>query len=587
MFKGLQWKVVMIFVSVVIAIMTVAGTFMFFSVTNSYYELFADEMDSVFTESLLEQMKTGAAAGEDYVKQVLSAYTARIGIDSYRNYYILEAQSGQVIDSSAVPGDSFSMHTPNMIMALSGQVGREVNPRASVMDYAVPVQGDGFFYVIYVRDTMQELTAVIERIVSIVLQALLLGVSIALCLGYFLSRTITTPIQNLTHKVQGLAEGEFESKIEVKSDDEIGTLTEAFNDMSTKLQEAMLQMSTEKNKVEAILVNMTDGVMAFATDGNLIHINPTARKMFSLSETESINFDEFFEKNHADIRLGDLLYLEDNRFMERDIELANLSIKASFVVFEDELDNKGSVLVVLHDVTRQQKLENARREFVANVSHELRTPLTTVKSYAETLLDMVDGTDVPVSFINTIVNETDRMTRLVKDLLVLSSLEQSGQLNKSSFDMKVLLAEVVDTLSLVAKEQGHRLNLKTKGDFSDFYGDRDRLEQLLYNIISNSLKYTPNGGKIEVTAERIYNTVYIRVKDNGIGIPEKDLGRIFERFYRVDKARSRQQGGTGLGLAISKNIVDAHEGNISIMSALQKGTEVTISLPVLPPELAG
>jgi len=244
-------------------------------------------------------------------------------------------------------------------------------------------------------------------------------------------------------------------------------------------------------------------------------------------------------------------------------------------------------LVVLHDVTRQQKLENARREFVANVSHELRTPLTTVKSYAETLLDMVDGTDVPVSFINTIVNETDRMTRLVKDLLVLSSLEQSGQLNKSSFDMKVLLAEVVDTLSLVAKEQGHRLNLKTKGDFSDFYGDRDRLEQLLYNIISNSLKYTPNGGKIEVTAERIYNTVYIRVKDNGIGIPEKDLGRIFERFYRVDKARSRQQGGTGLGLAISKNIVDAHEGNISIMSALQKGTEVTISLPVLPPELAG
>ncbi len=503
-----------------------------------------------------------------------------MGIDTYRNYYVISTDNGMIVDSSSDSRGAFSMQTDNLITALSGKLGKEINPQSSYMDYAVPIRGDGFSYILYVRDTKEELTVITQHIFSIIIEALLLGVGISLVMGYFLSRTITTPIANLTKKAKRLAEGEFESKIDVKSEDEIGTLTETFNDMSSKLQAAMLQMSTEKNKVEAILLNMTDGVMAFATDGNAIHINPTARKMFGLAEDETIRFDDFFMQYHADIRLGDMLYLEDNRFTERDIELPHLSIKASFVVFEDEFYNTGGVLVVLHDVTKQQKLENSRREFVANVSHELRTPLTTIKSYAETLLDMADGTDVPATFINTILNETDRMTRLVKDLLVLSSLEQSDQLKKTSFDMGVLLSDVVDTLSLVAKEQGHRLTLQTESRFDMFYGDRDRLEQLLYNIISNSIKYTPNGGKITVTARQLYGSVYIRVKDNGIGIPEKDIGRLFERFYRVDKARSREKGGTGLGLAISKSIVDAHGGTISIKSRVNVGTEVTISLPM-------
>lgn len=581
MFKGLQWKMVTIFVLLVLAIMSVAGTFLILSVTDSYHDLFADEMDSIFTDEFIGRLESGIAAeGEGYIKNIISAHTARMGIDTYRNYYVISTDNGMIVDSSSDSRGVFSMQTDNLITALSGKLGKEINPQSSYMDYAVPIRGDGFSYILYVRDTKEELTVITQHIFSIIIEALLLGVGISLVMGYFLSRTITTPIANLTKKAKRLAEGEFESKIDVKSEDEIGTLTETFNDMSSKLQAAMLQMSTEKNKVEAILLNMTDGVMAFATDGNAIHINPTARKMFGLAEDETVRFDDFFMQYHADIRLGDMLYLEDNRFMERDIELPHLSIKASFVVFEDEFYNTGGVLVVLHDVTKQQKLENSRREFVANVSHELRTPLTTIKSYAETLLDMADGTDVPATFINTILNETDRMTRLVKDLLVLSSLEQSDQLKKTSFDMGVLLSDVVDTLSLVAKEQGHRLTLQTESRFDMFYGDRDRLEQLLYNIISNSIKYTPNGGKITVTAGQLYGSVYIRVKDNGIGIPEKDIGRLFERFYRVDKARSREKGGTGLGLAISKSIVDAHGGTISIKSRVNVGTEVTISLPM-------
>ncbi len=586
MFKGLQWKMVTIFVLLVMAIMSVAGTFLILSVTESYHQLFAEEMNSIFTDPFIEQLETGSAQDETYIKTVLSAFTARMGIDSYRNYYILSTENASVIDSSTDGGPaSFSMQSPNLITALSGNVGKKVSPRSSYMDYAVPIQGGNRSYIVYVIDTKEELLVIIRQIFGIILQALLLGVVVSLTMGYFLSRTITTPISNLTKKAKRLAEGEFESKIDVKSDDEIGTLTETFNDMSSKLQAAMLQMSTEKNKVEAILLNMTDGVMAFGTDGSVIHINPTARKMFQLSSAKGIEFDSFFGERRADIHLGDMLYLEGNRFVERDIELPHLSIKASFVVFEDELDNTGGVLVVLHDVTKQQKLENSRREFVANVSHELRTPLTTIKSYAETILDMLDNSDVPATFINTILNETDRMARLVKDLLVLSSLEQPDQLSKSEFKMLELVSDVVDTLELVAKEQGHRLLLTVTNPFDGlFYGDRDRLEQVLYNIISNSIKYTPNGGKIEVFAGQVFNKVTIKVKDNGIGIPEKDLGRLFERFYRVDKARSREKGGTGLGLAISKGIVENHGGTISVESQLGQGTEVTITLPVLPVE---
>ncbi len=586
MFKSLQWKMVTIFVLLVMAIMSVAGTFLILSVTESYHQLFVEEMNSIFTDSFIEQLETGTSQDESYMTTVLGAFTARMGIDSYRNYYILSSDNASVIDSSTdgAPA-SFSMQSPNLITALSGSLGRKVSPRSSYMDYAVPVRGGNGSYIVYVIDTKEELSVIIRQIFGIILQALLLGVVVSLVMGYFLSRTITTPISNLTKKAKRLAEGEFESKIDVKSDDEIGTLTETFNDMSSKLQAAMLQMSTEKNKVEAILLNMTDGVMAFGTDGRVIHMNPTARKMFQLSEVEHIEFDSFFSAHHADIHLGDMLYLEGNRFVERDIELSNLLIKASFVVFEDEFDNTGGVLVVLHDVTKQQKLENSRREFVANVSHELRTPLTTIKSYAETILDMLDNAEVPVTFVNTILNETDRMTRLVKDLLVLSSLEQPEQLNKSEFKMLELVSDVVDTLSLVAKEQGHRLFLTVTNPFEGlFYGDRDRLEQLLYNIISNSIKYTPNGGKIEVLAGQVFNKVTIRVKDTGIGIPEKDLGRLFERFYRVDKARSREKGGTGLGLAISKGIVDNHGGTITIESRVNQGTEVIITLPVLPAE---
>jgi len=578
MFKKLQGKLVTIFVLLVLAIMTVTGTFLILSVSNFYHELFAEEMDSMFEPEFVEKLSDGLKSDSEYLKNIISAHTTVMGIDSYRNYYII-APDGEIIDSSTDQKPE-NINTPNFITALSGEVGREVSAKNEFMDYAVPVSDGENLHIIYVIDTKEELMQIIQQIFAMILQALLLGVVISFVLGYFLSRTITNPVSNLTKKAKRIAEGEFEYKIEVSSEDEIGTLTMAFNDMSSQLQKTMLQMSTENNKFEEILKNMTDGIMAFGVDGKVMHINPVAKKMFKISDTDSIFFDSFFEESGVNIKLGDLLYLEEIGITERDIILMDATIKATFSVFEDELDKTRGVIVVLNDVTKQQRLENSRREFVANVSHELRTPLTTVKSYAETLLEL-ETDSTALSFTNTILSETDRMTRLVKDLLVLSSLDHFQGAVKNKFDMTDLISDVVSTMQLVAREQGHRLILDMKKDLPVFYGDRDKIEQLLYNIISNSIKYTPNGGKIEVVAERVYNDIVIKVIDNGIGIPEKDLPRIFERFYRVDKARSREGGGTGLGLAISQGIVEQHDGNIAISSVYGEGTVVAITLPVL------
>ena len=582
MFKSLQWKLVMVFVLLVLAIMTVAGSFLVLRVSVFYHDMFASEMADTFSQSFLTRLENGAAGDTEFVKNTMRATMSRLGIDSYRNYYIISADSGTVLDGSSAGSSGLYVDSDNFITALTGSVGNSTNARKQFMDYAVPVDTPSGRQIIYIKDTKEELTKIIQHIFEIIIQAVVLGIIISMIIGYFLSRAITTPISNLTKRAKRLSEGQFDPRVEnIKADDEIGILAETFNDMSSTLKGTLSDISTEKNKIEAILQNMTDGVMAFGTDGKIIHINSTARKMLNIENVEQYRFDKLFSILDADILIGDLLYLEEKRSCEREVTKDNIALKVYFAVFDDERNKTGGVLAVLHDITKQQKLENSRREFVANVSHELRTPLTTVKSYAETLLDFVKDNKTAAAFTNTILNETDRMTRLVKDLLVLSSLENSASLNKTVFSLKAMIHDVVSTMTLVASEKGHRLQFKQSSELPEFYGDSDKLEQVLYNIISNSIKYTPNGGKIIVRAGKVYHEIQIEVQDTGIGIPEKDLSRIFERFYRVDKARSRELGGTGLGLAISKSIIDSHGGQIHIDSKPGQGTLVLITLPIV------
>ena len=584
MFKSIQWKIIAIFLLLTVSVMIVVGTFLLQNITAYYHNDFTSSLDKqLFTDEVMAEFEStiDSPDGVNKALDLLKVYSVRMGIDSFRNYYILDS-SLNVLGGSSEKTDAFEP-TSNLTLAMSGERGNIVEKDSRIMDYALSVGSSG--HIIYITDTKLEINEIIGNMFINIFWALLFGLLISLILGFFLSRTIIAPISTLQHRSESMAEGDFSHKIEVRSRDEIGRLTIAFNEMASKINTGLEDIRAEKNKVEAILKNMADAVLAYDNAGNLIHINPAGDKL--LGEYKHKSFDELFDILGANISLSRILYIDSNENIERDIEYKEKNLKAFFAPFNTERSFTAGVVVVFQDITRRQMLDNARREFVANVSHELRTPLTTIKTYAETISDMGEGTldDSTLHFVNVIENEADRMTRLVKDLLTLSQLDSSKVIERrKKFDLSQLVSYVVEKLSISAKNSGHRIKLDVNMSSPVCFGEPDAIEQVITNIISNAIKYTPAGGKIDITCYGDFSKAYICVRDNGIGIPESDLARIFERFYRVDKARSRQSGGTGLGLAIAREIILRHNGTIEIESPNQKGTIVKITLPLYESE---
>lgn len=583
MFKSIQYKIVLIFVLLTLSITTVIGSFTIINIVSFYNDEFSVMMEQVFDEDLIYQLKKTAQAdgNPEGIEDTIRTYIGPLGIDTYRFYCILDGATGNVIYTSDEAKSRNMDITDNVITAMSGRIGNETSPNKAYMDYAVPImEEDACKYIVYIRDTKEELQSVTQNVLAIVLQAVLVSVITAIIIGYLLSRTITAPIIKLTQKAERLAEGNFDSMEESEADDEIGKLTNTFRSMAYTLNETIDEVNSEKTKIETLLENMTDGILAFNLDGNLIHINPEAENL--IKGSGDTDFNSLFKNLQADITMGDLLYIKHDKPIERQIQYNNRYIKLTFAPFS--IDNKiGGVLVVLHDITKQEKLELSRREFVANVSHELRTPLATVKSYAETLMDSgVEDAELKHKFLSVIVRETDRMTRIVKDLLTLSRLDEGaeGAKNLETIDVKAFLNNIVESMFINAKKKNQTITYKIENNVPMITTESDKLEQVIVNILSNAIKYTPEGGHIKVISGALYSEIFIKIIDDGIGIPKENLSRIFERFYRVDKARSRETGGTGLGLAIAKQIIENLGGAITINSEYGKGTEVIISIPI-------
>lgn len=586
MFKSIQWKVLTVFVLLIISVMIVVGTFLLNSISFYYHNEFTSQMEKmVFTDDFVRLLE-GAATGDDAVEKMynlIDVYTGRIGIDTYRKYYILNASDAKILHVSDVENNAYPELTQNLLSAMEGKVGNGINRRASIMDYAYPLPKDSSTpsYIIYISDTKVELYSLLGNIFSIIFWALFLGMAISVFLGLFLSRTIISPIASLKKRAEKIAAGDFEQKLEVKSRDEIGQLTVTFNTMAAELANTLSAIAKEKTKFETIFHFMSDAVIAFDSSGKIMHFNSAAKKILNLTDEESATFDSIFSSLSVNIKLADLLYLDFNKTVERDAEYEGKNLKVHFAPFVYEGSDSDGVVVVIQDTTKQQKLDNARREFVANVSHELRTPITTIKSYAETLLENVPQDSMEANFLEVINNESDRMTRLVKDLLTLSLLDYDKKsMIKTKFSFGGLVESIVTKLSFEAGRHNQDLIFESVNKIPPFFGDKDRLEQVVTNIITNAIKYTPDHGTIKVICDYKLTNAILVVSDTGIGIPAADIPRLFDRFYRVDKARSRQRGGTGLGLAIAKEIIDAHGGTIEVDSIHGKGTTVTVKMPV-------
>jgi two-component system sensor histidine kinase VicK len=389
---------------------------------------------------------------------------------------------------------------------------------------------------------------------------------------------MSTPIEGLTRRAGEIARGEFKGRIEVRSSDEIGVLTETFNDMAEKLQKTLETVENERDKLNTLFIRMTDGVCAFDREGRIIQMNLAAQKLIGTEYRDDLVYSEVFEQV---LPFRDALAIKPQDYYEANHSAGDLALKVFIAPFGDN-DREGGVMAVIHDITEQTKLDNVRREFVANVSHELRTPLTNVKSYTETLLENEDiDRETQKNFLGVIMKESDRMQRIVHDLLTLSRFDYGNDgLRIHLVQISKLIERVYQAMYMDAAKHKHNLSMELVGKLPDIYCDSDRIEQVLVNVISNAIKYTPDGGTIDISSQAEGEFISISVKDTGIGIPEKDLSRLFERFYRVDKARSREAGGSGLGLSIAKEIVERHGGTIRIDSRYGEGTTVTVRLPI-------
>ena len=351
------------------------------------------------------------------------------------------------------------------------------------------------------------------------------------------------------------------------------------SDEKTELKDKLSEVSTKKNQIETILLHMTDGIIAFNMEGEIILINPAAKKFLSISPEDN-SFNDIFRKYEIDINMEKIIYLETWTSTEKRFQVDDRYVKVFFAPFKDEEDRPDGVIAVIQDITEHVKLDNMQKELVADVSHELKTPITSIMGYADTLLEGGYDAETQEKFLNVIASESRRMARLVTDLLTLSRYDSNKKkTQKESFDLGELVKRCQEKLAIEIKKKQHKVNCFVTADVPLVYADKYDIERVVLNILTNSIKYTPEGGEIKIYVGFVYNDAYIKIFDNGIGIPEEDLSRIFERFYRVDKARSREMGGTGLGLSIAKEILDKNGGSIDIKSKVGEGTEVVIRIP--------
>ena len=400
---------------------------------------------------------------------------------------------------------------------------------------------------------------------------------IMILISLLMSKVIIRPLSNLVKSAEQATKGKLLT--DGKKTNEINDLVEAFNTMNVELKENLNEATRQTKQMETILLHMNDGIIAFNIDGNIIHINPAAKEFMNIKDEK--NFDEIFDRYYdVDINLEKIIYLENITSTEKKLNIGDRTLNLFFAPFRNENDRPGGLIVVIQDITEREKLDSMRKRFVADVSHELKTPITSILGYSDTLLENDVDKETSAKFLQRISNEAERMARLVSDLLILSKYDTSKmKVEKTEFNLGELVKYTFDGLDIEMKKKNHTGECYVTSNVPPVYADKSGIQRVVLNILTNAIKYTPDNGNIKVYVGCVYNDAYIKIIDNGIGIPKEDIDKLYERFYRVDKARTREMGGTGLGLSIAKEILDQNNGMININSEVGKGTEVVIRIP--------
>lgn len=593
MFKSIRWRFVVIYFLLVFLAMSIVGVFIISQLENIQLENNSKNMIARAKSILATSTELQESKWSSNITNIQNSINNNIQIGYNENVYVILNDDKRTIIASSVNetiGQSAynSSRISNYLLeeATKGTY-KEIVPkqeyeyeedRSSHLVYPVKYSNGEIQGYIYLTNDINFIYDTVNQSKDMLTQGTFIALFITVLLGLILSRSITGPIKDLTIKAKKMSEGDFNQKVDVKSEDEIGQLGRMFNYLIDELKVSISKLQQEKSKIETTFEYMQDGVLTIDTKGDIIHINPVARKILSMKDRDQYYDQIISRKTHE-------LYLE--KIKENDwngtyiLQSSEQTYKIDYAPFKDAKDDVGGVILVFKNITEQFKLEKMQKEFVANVSHELKTPITTIKSYTETLLDgALEDKETAVDFLNVINSESDRMSRLVSDLLRLSRMEfEQTNWVKEKLSINEILNDVYRKLVLTAKNKQIKMSINMPKDNLEVLFDKDGLEQILLNVVGNAIKYTQENGNVDMSLTEENERVFVSIKDNGIGIPKEDLPRIFDRFYRVDKARTRQMGGTGLGLSIAKRIAEAHDSIIEVESKPQLGTLVRLIIP--------
>lgn len=595
-FKSIQFKFVLIYTLLMLLAMQLIGVFFTDQMERNAFKNF----DTTLTkETNILSYNVGEAIKEANQTSQGSTINANQKIQEQLNEFgsglkeveVID-QTGKIIATTAQDRNQLigKQTTSNFIMreVLTSSntnlyTRKDPNTGERIRVATAPIKIDNQQYgILYIEKSVEDVYSNLRSVNQILATATAIALILTAVLGFFLARTITKPLGQMQRQALAISQGNFTRKVRKYDEDEIGQLALSFNNMTEKLKEANALTEGERRKLRSVLAYMTDGVIATDRNGNIILMNNRSEELLGVYRQNILGKSIIhLLRLQEDYTINVLYNIEEAINLDFSADDNKQILRANFSVIKNENGAVNGIIAVLHDVTEQEIIEMERREFVANVSHELRTPLTTMRSYLEALQDGAALDEaLRTKFLDVTQNETERMIRLVNDLLQLSKLDSKDYtIEQHRTEFVEFINKVVDRFEM-SKKNNIRFIRKFPKKPVIAYIDRDKLTQVIDNIISNAMKYSPEGGVITVAVIQVGDYLKASIRDQGVGIPKDNLEKVFHRFYRVDRARSRKLGGTGLGLAIAKEMIEAHEGKIWAESEWNKGTTIQFTLPL-------
>lgn len=594
-FNSINTKLAVVFMLMLLATIEVIGAYFTRQLEQSSIESFQTsiQIPSFVTNQLSVQLSRNNSRSNDRMSQIISDYNndAISEIIVVDNKDIIRAVSN-MNDKSRV-GQRVNNNIVKQVTSTGRQITRVVNDNGtSSMIQISPLTSttgtSNNVGAIYVRASMQSVFNDLRTTSITFLVASLVAAMLGAILALIISRAITRPIEEMQEQALHIADGDYSNQVKIYSNDELGQLGKAFNTLSVRIERSQEESDSERRRLDSVLSHMTDGVLATDRHGNISVVNQMALNFLNVTEDEIIN-KPINEALGLDETAQDLISNQKEIVVTANSGTRNeVILHASFSLIKRVTGFVSGSVCVLHDVTEQMKNENSQRQFVSNVSHELRTPLTSMHSYIEALSEGAwKDPEIAPQFLKVTQEETERMIRMINDLLSLSRMDRGvSRMDMEWVNLNDFVSHILNRFDMIVKTDNNEKKYTIKRELGTqalwVEIDTDKMMQVIDNIMNNAIKYSPDGGVITVRLVQNLNHVILSISDQGLGIPRKDLGKIFDRFYRVDKARSRAQGGTGLGLAIAKEIVEAHHGRIWADSSEGQGSTFYISLPYGP-----